>query len=170
MHKFILATLIFTTLAFSGCARIDPLSPNLRQELQNQNGKIEELKNNQNGLMLELGKIRNQNEMNAKEIQDAQQGLLNIKGMQNSGIQFFSGDGGLIVFLGLVMMSFLFIYHYRTRAVKSEKTAEVLAQQITLRDDPDLEDNVFLSVLNTDLEAEVYQVMVKAQEKVRNKV
>ncbi len=159
-----LGILLLTTIFLTGCARIDPLSPDLKQQLENQNGKIEELKNNQNGLLIEMGKIRNQNEMNAKEIQDAQQGLLNLKGMQNSGIQFFSGDGGLVVFLGAVGMVCVLIYHYRSRAVKSEKTAEVLAQQITLKNDPELEDEVFRSALKNNVESDVYSLMVKTQE------
>lgn len=162
MNKFVLVIAI-SSLLIGGCAKIDPFSPRLRQDLQNQNGKIEELKNNQNGLMLEMGKIRNQNEMNARDIKDAQQGLVNLKGMQNSGIQFFSGDGGLIVFLGVVAMALLFIYHYRQRAVKSEKAAEIMAQQITLRGDPELENNVLLSALNTEVEADVYHMLGKAK-------
>ncbi len=164
MNKLLLATLVLTTMFFSGCAKIDPFSPNLKQQIENQNGQIEELKSNQNGLMFELGKIRNQNELNARDIHNAQQGLVNLRGMENSGIQFFSGDGGLIVFFSLAVMAFLFIYHYRERATKSEQAAQILAQQITIRDDPNLEDDVFRSALNTDAEADVYHLMVKAQE------
>jgi len=167
--KSILLTLMLATLIFSGCSKnLSPLSPELNQKLNNANGQIEELKNNQDSIALELGKIRNQNEMNAKEIKDAQQGILNIKGSQNSGVEIFSGDGGLIMFFALIVTAFLFVYHYRDRAVKAEKTSEVLAQSIAMHNDVDLDNKVFAAAINTEVEKEVYNIMVKSQKIIRH--
>lgn len=162
--------LLFSLIAFlalSGCARISPLSPQLEQRLDNQNGQIEDIKNNQNGLMTEIGKIRNQNELNAQNIRDAQQGIVNLKGNENSGIQILQGDGALILIFALTSMAMFLVYHYKTRADKAGKAADILAQQIALHNDLDLDDKVFLSALNTDVEKEVYQVMTRNQSFVR---
>ena len=156
--KYLIPFILASTILFGGCAKISPLNPELKQELDNANGKIEELKNNQNGILLELGKIRNQNEMNAQEIKDAQQGLVNLKGSQNSGIQILSGDGGIILLIFIGMIGVLFIYYYRTRAIKLEKTASILAQQIK---DTQLEEDVFMAALNTDVEKDVYNIITK---------
>lgn len=154
---------IFLSLTFSGCARISPLSPNLDQKIDNQDGKIEELKNNQNGLMLELGKIRQQSEINARDIENAQQGLINLRGSNNSGVQILSGDGGLLIAFLTLMGGIMTIWYYRQRAIANEKTATILAQQIALYNDTDLNDQVFLSAMNTDVEENVYHLMVKSQ-------
>jgi len=145
-----------------GC-NVSPLSPRLDQKLNNQNGQIEELKNNQNGLLLEIGKLRQESEIHARDIENAQQGIVNLKGSNYSGVTILSGDGGLILVFSLSVMAILLIYHYRTRAVKSEKSAEILAQQIAIYDDVSLDDKVFLSALNTPVEREVYHLMVKSQ-------
>jgi len=162
--RSILLTCILTTALFTGCSKnLSPLSPELKQELNNANGQIEELKNNQDSIVLELGKIRNQNQMNAQEIKDAQQGLINMKGSQNSGIAIFSGDGGLIMFFALIVAAFVFIYHYRDRAVKAEKTADILAQSIAAHDDIELNNKVFSAAINTDVVSDVYRLIVKNQ-------
>lgn len=149
-------------VSLTGC-NLSPLSPRMDQKLENQNGQIEDIKNNQNGLMLEIGKLRQESEINARDIENAQQGILNLKGSNYSGLTVLSGDGGLLLVFSLAVISILLIYHYRTRAVKSEKSAEILAQQIALYDDVSLDDNVFMSALNTNVEREVYHLMVKSQ-------
>lgn len=159
--------LLIACFAFVGCARISPLSPQLKQELNNQNGQIEDIRNNQNGLMTEIGKIKNQNELNAQNIRDAQQGIINLKGNENSGVQILQGDGALILIFALTSMAMFLIYHYKTRADKAIKAADILAQQIALHNDLELDDKVFMSALNTDVEKEVYQVMTRNQSFVR---
>ena len=163
MKNKVIALLMLGLSLLNGCAKISPLSPKLDQKIDNQNGQIEDLRSNQNGLMLELGKIRQQSEMNARDIENAQQGIVNLRGSDNSGIQILSGDGGLLVFFAISTLAVLLVYHYRTRAVTSEKTAGILAQQIAVYDDGELDDKVFLSALNTDVEEDVYHLMVKHQ-------
>ncbi len=159
-------TSLFFTLCIclfvSGC-RFSPFSPELRNRIDNQNGKIEDIKNNQNGLMLELGKLRQDAQITAEEIKNFQQGIVNLKGQENNGIQIFSGDVGFITVIGMITISIILIYHYRKKAAHAEKTANILAQQITAFNSEELSNNVFLSALNTEVENEIYHVMIKNQ-------
>jgi hypothetical protein len=159
MKPLILTALI--ALSLSGCA-VSPLSPRNRQDIENQNGKIEDLRNNQNGFMLDLIKMRNEQQITAGEIKNLQQGLIN-QNNENSGIQIFQGDGGLLVGFGILVVLIMVIAHYRSQAVKNQKTAEILAQQIALYDDADLDNEVFMAALNSEVEEDIYHLIVKHQ-------
>lgn len=156
--KWIFLSLIALTL--TGCAEISPFSPKMEQKIDNQDGKIDEIKSNQNGMMLEIMKLRQQNEINARDIGNFQQGLLNVN-KSNSGTQILQGDGPLVLIFGISVVAMMLIYHYRSRAVKSEKTSEILAQQISMHNDEDLNDEVYLAALNTEVEGEVYHLLTK---------
>lgn len=160
MKWAILAILLF----FTGCADISPLSPKLDQKIDNQDGKIEDIRNNQNGLMLELGKLRNQTDVNARDIGNMQQGLIN-QSNQNSGVQILQGEGPLILVFALGTIGMLLIYHYRTKAVKNEKVVELLSDQIALYDDVNLDNNIFAAAMDKNIEEAVYHSMVKSQDK-----
>lgn len=162
MKKFVL--LAICAVFLTGCGKFSPLSPNLKQQLHNQNGQIEELKNNQNGLMLDIGKLKQITDINARDIENYQQGLLNMKNSHdNSGVQILQGDGALIVVFALGTIAMLLIYHYRSKAIQHEKTASILAQQIANYGDEDLDNKVFMSALNSDVEENIYHLMVKCQ-------
>lgn len=161
MKKLII--LITISISLIGCGRISPISPQLDQRLNNTDGQIDELKNNQNGLMLELGKVNQKQELIGRDIENAQEGILNLKGSSNSGVQIFSGDSGL---MSLVLMLFALIYsiyYYRSKFLRSEKTSEILAQQIAIKNDSELDDKVFMSALNTEVEKDIYHLMIKNQ-------
>ena len=161
-----LAAICFSLILLSGCAngnKVSPLSPELNQRINNAEGKIDDIKNNQNGLMIELGKLRQDSQIHARDIENAQQGLVNLRGNQNSGVQILSGDVGLVFIGCLTLLAGFLIYHYRTKAVKSEKAAQILAQQISMCSDENLEGLVYLSALNTDVESEIYHLMGKNQ-------
>lgn len=164
MGKIINGFLVILMLVVSGCsAKLSPLSPELDQKINNQDGKIDDIKNNQNGMMLELGKVRNQNDLNARDIHDAQQGLLNIKGQENNGVQILQGDGALTMVFSLITIAMMLVFYYRSKSIKSDKTTDILAQQIVLHDDEHLNDKVFMAALNTDVESNVYHAIVKNQ-------
>ena len=59
----------------------------------------------------------------------------------------------------------MLLWHYRDKAKKAEKVSEILAQEIVCKKDPALEDKVFLAARHTNVEANVYHLMVKAQKK-----
>ena len=159
--RFIL--LLIALLVLPGCANI-PINPRLRQDLNNQDGEIDELKNNQNGLMLDFIELQNDQKISAERLENLQQGLIN-QNNENSGVQIFQGDGGLIVGFGVLAILLVVISHYRSRAVKGEKTAEILALSIAEHDNIDLEDRVFINALSCKSEKDVYKVMVKGQSK-----
>lgn len=152
----------FVLFFIFGC-NINPLSPRLDQRLDNTDGKIEDIKNNQDGIMLELGKIRNQSELNARDIRDAQQGLINLKGNENSGVQILQGDGSLMLIFSLSVIGMILTFYYRNKSLKAEKTNEIFAQQVALHNDLDLENKIFLAALNTKVEKNIYHLMVKNQ-------
>lgn len=158
MKKFLFLGLM---LLIVGCGKVSPVSPELDQRLNNTDGKIDEIANNQNGLMLELGKISQKQEIIGRDIENAQEGIINLKGSSNSGVQIFSGDGGLIALVTLMLSMSYAIYHYRSKSIKSEKTSEILAQQIALKDDSDLSEKVFMSALNTEVEKDIYHLISK---------
>jgi predicted PurR-regulated permease PerM len=141
-----------------GCGnKLSPLSPELKQQVDTQGGKIEELKNNQNGLNLEFGKLRSQQQVQAEKLDNLQSGFVNLKG--NSGIQIFSGDGAIMALFGLCVVAMVLVYHFRSKAVKNEKAANILAQQIASHGDVNLENQVFMAALNTGVEEEVFNLM-----------
>lgn len=156
LKQLLICTLAITAI---GCGnKISPLSPELKQEI---NGEVDEIRNNQNGIMAELGKLQQQVEINARDIKNMQNGMVNIN-KDNSGIQILQGDGSLILIFALATIAML-LYHYRLRAVKSEKTAEILAQQIALHEDEDLNNKVFSAAIDEKVEKEVYKLIVKNQ-------
>jgi hypothetical protein len=146
----------------TGCMDISPLRPELDQRIDNQNGKIDDIKNNQNGVMLELMKLQNKQEIMARDIGNLQTGLINSSN-QNSGVQILQGDGGLIFVFALGTIALLLIYHYRSKYRESDKAANLLAQQVTHYNDIELENEVFLAALNSDVEEKVYHLMVNHQ-------
>ena len=159
----ILAILLISLVATVGCARLDPFSPDQRQEIENAEGRIEELKSNQNGVMAELLKLRQQTEVNARDIDRAQTGMLN---RQNTGVQIFQGDGVLItiiVLVGIIMGSVLVISYYKSKSDKNQKTSEILAMQIAQYNDLELENSVFMAAMNTTVESDIYHLMVRNQ-------
>lgn len=160
MRKFTIIAML--ALLLTGCGRFSPLSPQIEEDIQNQ-GQIDEIKNNQNGLMAEILSLKQQNLATAEDLENFQQGLINLKGNSNNntGTQILQGDGPLVAIFGVAVI--FLILHYRTKAIKSEKTAEIFAQQMALYNDTDLEGKVFLAAAHTDVESDVYNIMVKAQ-------
>ena len=164
MRWVVLAILM---LCLTGC-KISPVSPELDQKIDNQNGRIEDINSNQNGLMMEFLKLRNQTEINARDIGNLQQGIIN-QSNQNSGVQVLQGDGPLIMIFAFGTIGMLLIYHYRTRAIKNEKIVEIMSDQIALYDDVHLDNDIFMSAMNTDVEKEVYDSMVASQDRTKTK-
>ena len=154
MKKFI-APLLIALLFLSGCSgNLSPLSPNSKKKIQNQNGKIEELKDNQNSVAAEIGKLRNETQVTAEKINSfqQQQGMLN---KENSGIQILQGDGALIALIVLTTLGMVLVYYYRTEALKAKKVNDILAHQIVQANNLDLEDQVFLAGMHSDVEPDL---------------
>ena len=159
MKNFILLALF--CLLLTGCPNINP---RLNTPIQNPNGKIEDLKNNQNGVIAEIGKLRQENEMQNSKIDELQQGLLNVNAYlsrnENSGVQILQGDGALILVFSLIAFGML-LYHYRDKAKQNEKTASILAQEIAKFNNAELNDNVLRAAMHSKQEAKVYKLLTK---------
>jgi hypothetical protein len=161
MKRILLAVLLAVTFFGTGCARINP---RLDQKIDNQQGKIDEIRSNQNGVMLDLLKLKQQTEIQDSQLKEVQQGVVNLNAAvsrnENSGIQILQGDGALILVFALGVVGMI-LYYFYTRATKAEKSAQIMAQEIARRQDPLLEDNVLRAALNTESEANVYHLLQK---------
>jgi predicted PurR-regulated permease PerM len=153
MKRCFLSLVVAATLLFSsGCGNLSPrVDPKLDQKIDNQNGKIDEIKNNQNGIMGEIGTLKNQAEIQNSQLDKIQQGMFNLQSnSDNHGVQIFSGTGGLMLAAVFgVIIQIVLIFHYRSKAQMHEKTANILAERIVNRGDPELENAVFEAVLHT---------------------
>ena len=160
MKKLML--LLCLVVVFTGCK---PFSPGIKEDINNQNGKIDELRNNQNGVMTDILKLQQKADVNARDIENMQQGLINKNDShENTGIQILSGDGALLLVFVITCVSLYFIFHYRGRAITNEKVASILATQVAGRNDVELENDIFLASLNAGVQENLYTMMVKAKQ------
>jgi TolA-binding protein len=153
------------TLLLSGCLGFNPqANPQLQQKIDNQNGKIDEIRNNQNGISVELGQLRQNSDIQNSQLKEVQQGMVNlntaISRNENSGVQILQGDGPLILVFGLGVIGML-LFYFHNRATKAEKTAEILAREIARTHDPILESNVLRAALHTENEGHIYRLLTK---------
>jgi outer membrane murein-binding lipoprotein Lpp len=164
MNKLFLAAIATVLLVLSGCGN---LSPRLDQDIDNANGRIDNLETIQNGFKNEIGKMQNDNEIQNSKIGQMQQGIANMQSSnENSGIQILSGPGGLLIsiiaMVGVVGMVGI-TFHFKNVASRKGKTADILAQKITSKQDPILVNQVFQAAMYTDVEEDVLQIMRKHQ-------
>jgi len=151
--------LLLALLGLGGCA-----NPKLQQDLNNQNGRIDQIENLQNSMKNDILTLRQQNEINGSTLDKVQNGLLNLQGNTAfNGIQILSGTGGLVV--GLVGFVILCggVYFYRREALQNAKAADIMAKKIAQQADPALTDEVFKAAMFSDVEAKVCHLMKRAQ-------
>lgn len=147
------------TLFIVGCGNLSPrFQPELREKIDNREGKIEEIENNQNSLKNEL-------EIRDSKLDKILNGIINDQN-NNSGFQIFSGSGGLL--LGLVTIIFLFsifffMLYYQQKAKAAEKIADILAESIINQNNSDLEEEVFKAAMHTDVESKILDLVTKHQ-------
>jgi hypothetical protein len=166
MKKF-LKILILSTLAISaGCANFNPRN---NPRIENQNGKIEDIRSNQNGVMAEIGKLRQEFAIQNSKLKEIQNGMINLNAAvsrnENTGIQIIQGDGALIFVFSIIVIAML-LFYYRDRAIKSEKTSEIMAREIAKVNDPELNDNILLSAIQENKGKDVYNIIKKQLEKI----
>jgi len=166
--KYLLALIILGLLLFPGCGN---LSPRINDRIENQDGVIEELKNNQNGIIAEIGKLRQESEIHAEKLDNFQQGLVNLNAKlssnENSGIQILQGDGALLLVFGIATVFIIMVFYYKNKSDKNEKAADVLAQSVVAYGDGELEDTVFINAMNSTAEKEIYHLITDHQRKMR---
>lgn len=143
----------------SGC-NVSPLSPRNNPRINNQNGTIEEIRNNQNGLMLDLANIRGKLELMARDVENLQQGIVNSNN-KNYGVQIFQGEVGLFAGLGILCVLGVLVYSYRTKAEKYKKTAEILGKEIKslASQNKGLQNNIYMTAMKNKVEEEIYKIL-----------
>jgi outer membrane murein-binding lipoprotein Lpp len=157
MNKFY-ALLLLSSITLTGCQNF---SPRMNPEIQNQNGKIDEIKNNQNGLIAEIGKIKQESEIANSKLDEVQNGLLNVNANlsknENSGVQILQGDGALILIFSIFIVCSI-LYYYNKRLGTSEKANEILANEIKSMNNPVLKACVYRSAMNSKAEEKIYKL------------
>ena len=152
MRKIAVALTVFASLFLTGCGNLSPrdslnphdnLSPKLQQDINNQQGRIDRIENNQNAIKAEIDKL-----------------ALFSRENNNNGVQILQGDGGLFLIFGLVTI-FLILYYLHRVAEGYRKTAEILAEEITQHKDSELEQKVLKAAQYTDVEEKVHHLLLK---------
>lgn len=142
--KFKIFALFLVALSITGCANVSPFSPKNPQKINNQ-GKIEEIKSNQNGIMAEIGKLKQDAQILDSQLKEIQSGLVNINSAisrnENNGVQILQGDGSLILVFALVTVGMLLLW-YRNRAVISEKNLSIMAKEVVKFNNTTLNDEI----------------------------
>jgi hypothetical protein len=150
----------------SGCANFNPRN---NPKIENKSGKIEDIRTNQNGLMLELAKIRQDITAQNSKLKEIQSGLVNINAAvsrnENTGIQIIQGDGALIFVFAIIVIA-MFLFYYRDRAIKSEKTTEVMAIEIARFNNATLNESIFKSAIKINQGKNVYDLIKKRIEEI----
>jgi hypothetical protein len=128
-----LKTFFLFTLLLSGCNNGN-FSPRLKQN----NNSNEQVNNNQNGFLLELGKIRKETEILGSKLREIQEGLLNLNAAvsrnENSGVQILQGDGALIFIFSLCVLVVVFYYKNKN----SQEVSKVLVKKIVDLNNPEI--------------------------------
>jgi outer membrane murein-binding lipoprotein Lpp len=155
--------LVLSIMVFSGCS-VSPFSPRNQQKINNSNGKIEEIKSNQNGLMAEVGKLKQDFDLINSQLKEVQSGLLNINSTlsrnENSGIQILQGDGSLILVFSMFIVGATL--WYRVRAIKSEKNLSIIAKEVAKHNLVELNDDIIKSAIKAGQGKQVFQILSQA--------
>jgi hypothetical protein len=167
MKKLLAIILLLPFLmCLSGCGNMSPIS-RMNNEIENQGGQIQDLKELQNSMNAEIGNLHHQSEINADKIGKLQEGILNISN-ENSGFQMLTGSGGLIfAFATIVIVLMFFTMHYRDKNLKQEKALEILGEEIVKFNDLNVENEVFSKAMSAGVAKEMLQVIQHNQRKFR---
>lgn len=164
MNKIKMVCLILSLTILSGCS-VSPFSPRNQQRINN-NGKIDEIKSNQNGIMAEVGKLKQDVDLINSQLREVQSGLLNINSAlsrnENSGIQILQGDGSLILVFSMFIVAAML--WYRSKAVKSEKNLSIIAKEVAKYNVAELNDSIIKSAISEGKGKEILQILNKAIE------
>lgn len=166
MSKFLIIIITSISISLAGCANFNPRN---NPKIENKNGKIEDIRTNQNGVMLELAKIRQDITAQNSKLKEIQSGLVNINAAvsrnENTGIQIIQGDGALIFVFAIIVIA-MFLFYYRDRAIKSEKTTEVMAIEIARFNNATLNESIFKSAIKINQGKNVYDLIKKRIEEI----
>ena len=161
MKNKLLVCIAILCISIAGCANFNPRN---QQKINNQQGHIEDIRNNQNGVMAEIGKLRQEIGIQNSKLKEIQNGMLNINAAlsrnENTGIQIIQGDGALIFVFAIIVIGMI-LFWYRHRAVQGEKNCEIMAKEIAKFNNPVLNENILKSAARNNTAPEVYGLLKK---------
>jgi hypothetical protein len=154
MRNAILITLV--VLSISGCANI---SPRNKQNINNEKGEIGDIRNNQQGFMLELGKMKQDVQMIGSKLKEVQEGLVNLNACvsrnDNTGVQILQGDGSLFLVFSCAVLAFIFYYKNR----KNEETLKTLTNKIVEINDENLTNSIIDGIVEKDQAKKILKML-----------
>jgi outer membrane murein-binding lipoprotein Lpp len=163
MNKIKVLCLVLSLVAFSGCSA-SPFSPKNQQRINNSNGKLDEIKSNQNGIMAEVGKIKQDFNLMNSQLREVQSGLLNINTAlsrnENNGIQILQGDGSLMLVFAMFLVGAAL--WYRLRAVRSETNLSIIAKEVAKFNIVELNDDIMKSAIKAGHGKQVFNILSKS--------
>lgn len=146
--------------ALTGCGN---LNPRLDEKIDNTNGKIDSIKNNQNGIQADIGNLKQSADIQNSKLKEVQEGVFNLNAAlsknENSGVQILQGDGALVLVFGLGVVGML-LWFFHNKAVKAEKTADIIATEVIKHGDQTLHENILKAAMHSPVESEVYHLIV----------
>lgn len=149
-------------ILLSGCS-VSPFSPKNQQRINN-NGKIDEIKSNQNGLMLEFMKLKQDLGILNSQLKEVQNGLVNMNNAisrnENSGIQILQGDGSLILVFSILIFGGML--WYRSKALKSEKNLDIIVKQVVKYNLAELNDEIIKCAIKEGKGKDIVGILSKA--------
>ena len=163
-------SILFMAILLTGCGNLSPrINPELDQKINNQNGKIGEIENNQNSIKNDLFNLRSQSEIHDSQLREVQQGYLNLQRFissenTNSGIQILSGPGGIMIYfitICIIFVLFMTLMYYKSLADKNIKISNLLTDKIIQSKDFNLHENVLKAASYTEVEKDVYKLFYK---------
>jgi len=153
MKKHFLFIIMSIILFSTGCGNFNP---RLNQRNVNPNG---DLNNNQQGIMIELGKIRKETEILSSNLKEIQEGLINLNSSvsrnENSGVQVLQGDGSLIVIFGLG--SLLIILYFKNK--NNQEAIKILTKKIINFDNSNLTKSIVEEFSNKNREKQLLKIL-----------
>jgi len=152
-----LTSLLIVLVLFSGCTNFNPKS-----RINNSNGKINDINNNQNGMMLELGKLKQDAEILNSKLKEIQNGLLNlnmaVSRNENTGVQILQGDGSLFLIFSCVAL--ICIFYFKNK--DNEDTIKIFAEKIMESPDENLQESVVDAAMAKNKGEKVLSLLKKA--------
>lgn len=141
-------------LMFTGCGFLAPkdnLSPKLQENVNNQQGRIDRIENNQNAMRAEIDRL-----------------ALISRENNNNGIQILQGEGALFLIFCLVTNFLVMLYFYKI-AEGEKKTSQILAEQVIRHQDELLEINIKRAAENSAVEERIIQLLIQAKANIDKK-
>ena len=152
-----LTSLLIVLVLFSGCTNFNPKS-----RINNSNGKINDINNNQNGMMLELGKLKQDAEILNSKLKEIQNGLVNlnmaVSRNENTGVQILQGDGSLFFIFSCIAL--ICIFYFKNK--DNEDTIKIFAEKIMESPDENLQESVVDAAMAKNKGEKVLSLLKKA--------